>query len=79
MNKNVGKIDRIGRFVLGAGLLIAGIVMQNGLAVFGVVLLITAAVSFCPLYKIIGTSTCSKEGCETDKPATGESSEEKKD
>lgn len=66
---NVGLIDRIIRAVLGVGLiwaaltkslfpaLFAGPVMMWGAVFVGAVLLITAAVSFCPLYRAMGCST----------------------
>jgi hypothetical protein len=60
MNTNVGSIDRVSRVVLGLALLsafflLAGPLRWVGLA--GVVLLLTAAFSFCPLYRVLGINT----------------------
>ncbi|MEM5947345.1 DUF2892 domain-containing protein [Spirochaetia bacterium 38H-sp] len=67
MEKNVGKVDRIIRVILGIVLIVLGLVLQLSgqgfwwLALIGAVLLITGLVSFCGLYKIFGISTCKKE------------------
>lgn len=58
---NVGKIDRIIRTVAGIAIIIWGVMAQNWWGVVGVVLLGTAAISFCPLYSLLGMST----GCKT--------------
>lgn len=70
MKANVGGIDRILRGLLGIVLLAAGFLA--GLAApwnyvamgAGAVMLITSMVSFCPLYPILGLSTCKK--CSSD-------------
>ena len=64
MNRNVGTPDRVIRAVLGAVVLIAaGVVglpsgLGIGLLVLAAVLLGTAAVGSCPLYRLLGFSTC---------------------
>ena len=64
MNRNVGTPDRVIRAVLAAVVLIAaGVVglpsgLGIGLLVLAAVLLGTAAVGFCPLYRLLGFSTC---------------------
>ena len=58
MKLNVGGIDRVLR-VGGGVALIAWALMGGPLwAWIGVVPLITGAVSFCPLYTLLGFSTC---------------------
>jgi hypothetical protein len=58
---NVGKIDRIARIVIGLGLLSLVFVGPKTLwGLIGLVPLGTAAVSFCPLYKVIGFDTLGK-------------------
>ncbi len=63
MKQNVSNIDRIVRVVLAlvfAYLYFGGIVTGTlgiVLVVLGAVFLLTAAVSFCPLYAIFGLST----------------------
>lgn len=62
---NVGKADRLIRIVLGA-LIVAlpfisswsSPVARWGSFVIGVVLIATALVRFCPLYRVINTNTC---------------------
>ncbi len=68
MIKNVGKFDRMFRLVLGVILLAAPFI--SGVALFdstiataisvivGVVMLVTALTSSCPLYSIFGFRTC---------------------
>lgn len=64
MKKNVGKIDRILRIILAAvfaGLYFAKITegtLGLILLVLGGVFAVTAAVGFCPLYKLVGLNSC---------------------
>jgi len=69
MKANVGTIDRVVRAVAGLALIAAGVLA--GLAVpwnyvamgAGAVFVLTAAISFCPLYPLLGINTCgSKAG-----------------
>ena len=62
---NVGSVDRILRVVVGAGVIVYAL-MSNlaltslpGLAslIVGGILILTALVSFCPLYKVFGICT----------------------
>jgi len=59
MKANVGTLDRAARLVIGAGLITltaSGVVGAWGYV--GVIPLITAAMGFCPLYALIGVSSC---------------------
>jgi hypothetical protein len=59
MKSNVGGIDRILRIVLGLALI--GMTLAGFIGVWGwigVVPLLTGAVGFCPLYPLIGFSSC---------------------
>jgi hypothetical protein len=67
MKKNMGTADRIIRVVLAV---ILGTLYFTGtvtgtiglvLVVLAVVFLATSLVSFCPLYTLVGLSTCPKE------------------
>ena len=59
MKSNVGGIDRILRIVIGAVLVVLAATGQVGVwGWIGVVPLLTGAVGFCPLYPLIGLSTC---------------------
>ena len=59
MKSNVGGIDRILRVVVGVALIaltLMGVIGAWGW--IGVVPLLTAAVGFCPLYTVLGFSSC---------------------
>ncbi len=64
MTHNVGSIDRLARAVLGLVLLylafftIASTLWTAVAAIVGIVLLATAALSMCPLYRLLGINTC---------------------
>ena len=68
MSVNVGKADRVFRAILGLVLIIAPLLnmpaiwsnaaLAYGTMVIGLVLVATALFRFCPLYRIIGFSTC---------------------
>jgi hypothetical protein len=64
MNKNEGNIDRIIRAVVavaafgGAGAVGFDTGWGIALALVGVIMAVTAAVGFCPLYRLVGISTC---------------------
>jgi type IV secretory pathway TrbD component len=63
MNRNVGTVDRAVRVVVGVAALVwafvTGVTSGLGLAlvVVALVLLGTAAIGFCPLYRLLGIST----------------------
>ncbi len=59
MKSNVGGIDRILRIVL--GLVLIALTLTGTIGVWGwigVVPVLTAALGFCPLYTVLGFSTC---------------------
>lgn len=64
MQKNVGSIDRAIRAVAGVALLalyfLGGVQGTLGVValVFGIVLLGTAALGWCPPYTLLGINTC---------------------
>jgi hypothetical protein len=64
MKRNVGKIDRIIRAVVGIALIVVGAVLGGWVLILGLVLgvifLITAAIGFCPLYVPFKISTIKK-------------------
>lgn len=65
---NVGTIDRVLRLVVGGALIAAPFaadmpIFENdmykyGAIAVGVVLIATAAMKFCPIYRIFGLRTC---------------------
>ena len=68
MTANVGNTDRILRAILGVVLIIAPLLnmpsiwasaaLAYGSMAVGIVLVATALFRFCPLYRIVGLSTC---------------------
>ena len=60
MKANVGSYDRIIRLIAGLVAIGLGIYFQSWWGALGVVLIITAAFSFCPLYPLLGINTCMK-------------------
>jgi hypothetical protein len=62
MTTNVGSIDRIVRIVIGLGLLWYALYATptgyNWIGWIGVVPIITALIGNCPLYSILGVTTC---------------------
>jgi len=59
VKKNVGKIDKIVRYVIGVGLLI-GALWVWWLAIPAVVALVTAALGTCGIYALLGINTTCK-------------------
>ncbi|MCC9623105.1 DUF2892 domain-containing protein [Thalassospira sp. MA62] len=68
---NVGTVDRLIRAIVGIVLLALPFVMANPeqglvaygmagwvIAAVGVVMLLTAALRFCPMYRLLGIKTC---------------------
>jgi ABC-type transport system involved in cytochrome bd biosynthesis fused ATPase/permease subunit len=65
MTKNMGSVDRVLRALVGI-LALAGAFalgwfsgwMVWAAAVVGVIMLVTAAVGMCPIYRLVGINTC---------------------
>ncbi|MBM3940209.1 MAG: DUF2892 domain-containing protein [SAR202 cluster bacterium] len=61
MTRNMGTLDRVVRAVLGAALLSLLFLLDGALrfaGLLGVVLLVTAVASYCPIYALLGVRTC---------------------
>lgn len=63
MKRNESTADRAVRAIAGIILLILALTVAGApwnwvLGIIGAVLLITGAVGFCPLYRLLGVSTC---------------------
>lgn len=64
MTANIGTPDRLVRLVLGAALILWALLAGGWTAlawvalVAGAVLVATAAMRVCPLYRLVGLSTC---------------------
>lgn len=67
MKTNESSTDRIIRAIVGVAALVGALVVGIGsiggivLLVLGAVLVVTAAVGFCPLYRVLGLSTVPTE------------------
>jgi cytoskeletal protein RodZ len=58
---NMGRPDRIARFVLGALLIVLTLTGTIGAwGWIGIVPIATAALNFCPLYTLLGVNTCGR-------------------
>lgn len=65
LTKNVGSADQVIRIIAGIALIalafikLGGIASTGGIvsAIVGVVLIVTAIMNFCPLYRILGMRT----------------------
>jgi len=75
MKHNMGKADRIIRFIVAVGLLyliltkaVSG-VLAMVLGILAIMLLATSAFGYCPPYSMLGIKTCKCEDHE-EKPAT---------
>ncbi|MGE4063679.1 MAG: DUF2892 domain-containing protein [Rhodospirillaceae bacterium] len=68
MTKNVGALDRVLRLVLGVVLIAYAVPIGfpstgwNWVGWIGIVPLLTAVAGICPLYSVIGVSTCRRRG-----------------
>lgn len=61
MKCNVGKADKAVRLIIGAGIIIAGVVFKSWWGLVGLIPIVTALVSWCPLYVPFGIRTCQKD------------------
>jgi len=61
MQKNIGSVDRILRYVLGIVILIVGYVYQSWWGLIGLIPILTATIRWCPLYAPFKFSTSKKE------------------
>ena len=61
MKKNVGSADKIFRYVVGVGIIAAGIYFKSWWGVIGIVPIVTATLGVCPAYLPFGISTCETE------------------
>jgi hypothetical protein len=65
MKNNVGSIDKVVRIVIGIALLSMLFLVEGSAKWFGLIGIVplgTALVGWCPLYSVLGLSTCPPEG-----------------
>ncbi len=61
MTRNIGSIDRIFRIVIGLGLIAMVFVgPQTPWGWLGAILIVTAFINFCPVYRLLGISSFSR-------------------
>lgn len=62
MKKNVGKIDRFARVIIGGIIALWALGQGSWLWVLGVLILLTGFIGWCGVYKAFGISTCKTQG-----------------
>lgn len=59
MNKNIGRKDRVARFLIGMALLVLALALKSStLAIIGAFSIFEAAFSWCVFYQLTGKNTC---------------------
>jgi hypothetical protein len=61
MNCNVGSTDRMIRIIIGAIIFITLFAMQTWWFLLGVIPIFTGLIELCPLYSLVGISTCKEK------------------
>jgi len=61
MKKNVGSVDMIIRIIIAMVIVLLGIEFKSWWGLLAIVPLATAFFKFCPLYTLLGCSTCPTE------------------
>ncbi len=61
MKKNIGKIDKTLRLIIGIIILVLGIIFKSWWGLLGVIPVITSFLNYCPLYCPLKISTIEKE------------------
>lgn len=65
MNKNLGKLDRGLRIIVGLVIIGFGVLNSSLLGLIGLIPLGTAIIGWCPLYCPLKINTCDKESCKS--------------
>ncbi len=58
MKCNVGKKDRNIRFIIALTIILAGLYFKSWWGLLSILPLATSYAGFCPLYKLLGITTC---------------------
>ena len=61
MQCNIGETDKVIRIVFGIVIMGVGFYSNSWWGVVGIVPIVTALVSWCPVYTMFGMSTCKKD------------------
>lgn len=65
MKKNLGKLDRTLRIIVGLAIIAYGVINQSLLGVIGIIPIATALISWCPLYCPLKLDTTCKDSCKS--------------
>ncbi len=60
MKKNIGRIDKAVRILLGVAIIIAGAQLNSVLGIFGIIPIISSQIGICPIYVLLGLRTENK-------------------
>lgn len=58
MKQNIGKTDRIVRYIIGFVIIALGVAYQSWWGLIGLIPLVTATIKYCIPYDLFGISTC---------------------
>ncbi|MBS4068232.1 MAG: DUF2892 domain-containing protein [Sulfurimonas sp.] len=58
MTKNIGKVDKAARIVVGVILIVLGMMTNSLLGLIGIIPIVTAFLGTCPLYTLLNMNTC---------------------
>ena len=58
MQCNIGRVEQVIRILVGLAILGAGWYYQSWWGLIGLIPLLTGFVRFCPLWRVLGISTC---------------------
>ena len=58
MKCNIGKTDKIVRWIVGLAVIVLGLYLRSWWGLLGLIPIITAVISLCPLYLPFGINTC---------------------
>lgn len=61
MQRNIGKLDKVGRVILGLVLVGAGLYFKSWWGAIGVVPIATAIIGWCPAYLPFGINTMKRK------------------
>ncbi len=64
--RNEASFDRVARVLLGVAVLsLAFIGPQTAWGFLGLIFIVTGLVGFCPIYRVLGVSTCKDGECQS--------------
>lgn len=58
MKSNVGGTDKVIRVIIGAVIILLGLIFKSWWGLIGVLPILTALIGYCGLYSLFGLSTC---------------------